>query len=117
VVADRAQNGLYTEEQAKRGKVKYSQSCSVCHLDNLNGNGQSPPLAGQPFMPHWEGRSVAELFDRIRTTMPQNNPGSLTEEEYIDIIAFLLESNAFAPGKAELKKSAETIKRGVDNKK
>jgi quinohemoprotein ethanol dehydrogenase len=117
VVADSPQNGLYTEEQAKRGKVKFSQSCNVCHMDNLNGNGQSPPLAGQPFMQHWEGRSVAELFDRIRTTMPQNNPGSLTEEAYIDIIAFLLESNDFAPGKVELKKSAEKIKRGIDNKK
>jgi len=110
VVDQTASNGLYTEDQAKRGKALYSQSCSSCHTDNLKGTDQVAPLVGETFVAHWQGRSVSDLFDRIRTTMPQNNPGSLSEQEYIDIIAFMLQANDFPEGKNDLKNgSKETI--------
>ena len=110
VVAESVQNGLYTEDQARRGRAQYSQSCSLCHMDSLSGNGQAPPLAGQTFLQHWEGRSLGDLFDRIRTTMPQSNPGSLSGEAYLDIIAYLLQSNDFPAGKEELKNTPESLR-------
>ncbi len=116
VVAESTQNGIYGEEQAKRGKVQYSQSCSACHLENLSGNGPAPALVGQGFLQHWEGRSVGDLFDRIRTTMPQNNPGSLSGEAYLDIIAYLLQSNDFPAGQQELKNAPDSLKSNIDKK-
>lgn len=103
VVDPASQQGLYTESQAIRGRVEYDNSCASCHMDNLSGNGQAPSLAGQTFMENWQGKSVVDLLERIRATMPQNNPGSLSDQTYLDIIAFLLQSNDFAAGKNELK--------------
>lgn len=103
IVVDRtAANGIYTEDQAKRGKSSYSQSCSRCHTDNLKGADQVPPLVGEPFMAHWQGRSVKDLFDRMRTTMPQGKPGSLSDQDYIDIISYLLQANDFPQGENNL---------------
>ena len=100
-------NGLYTEDQAKRGKALYTQSCSRCHTVDLKGADQVPPLAGETFMSHWQGRSVKDLFDRVRTTMPQNNPGSLSDQEYIDIISYMLQANNFPQGKDILENDSE----------
>jgi quinohemoprotein ethanol dehydrogenase len=109
--------GVYTEDQAKRGKARYIQSCSSCHMESLKGNDQSPPLVGQTFISHWQGRSIADLFARIHTTMPQNNPGSLSEQEYFDIIAYLLQSNDFPPGNEELRSDIPAIETVLDSNK
>jgi alcohol dehydrogenase (cytochrome c) len=110
VVDSASQHGLYTENQASRGKVAYDKSCTSCHMDNLSGNGEAPGLAGQTFMGHWQGQSILDLLERIRATMPQNKPGSLSAETYVDIIAFLLQSNDFPSGDKELKPISETLK-------
>jgi alcohol dehydrogenase (cytochrome c) len=109
VVDQAASNGPYSEEQAKRGKAVYTQSCSRCHADTLKGADQIPPLIGETFISHWQGRSVKNLFDRIRTTMPQNNPGSLSQQDYLDLIAFMLQANNFPPGKDELTNGSKLL--------
>jgi mono/diheme cytochrome c family protein len=110
VVDPASQQGLYTESQAIRGRVEYDKSCASCHMDNLSGNGQAPSLAGQTFMEHWQGQSVVDLLERTRATMPQNKPGSLSDQTYLDIIAFLLQSNDFAAGKNELKPVPDSLR-------
>ncbi|MBA3916041.1 MAG: PQQ-binding-like beta-propeller repeat protein, partial [Acidobacteriales bacterium] len=86
VVDQTTSDGLYTADQAKRGNSYYKQSCTVCHTDTLQGADQVPSLVGETFMSHWQGRTVKDLLDRVRTTMPQMKPGSLSDKEYIDII-------------------------------
>ncbi len=105
-----AQNGVYASEQATRGQSLYALNCASCHLDSLEGNGQSLPLAGPAFMAHWNDRTFAELFDRIRTTMPQKNPASLSQDAYLDIMSYLLQANNFPPGPEPLKLNTSKIK-------
>jgi quinohemoprotein ethanol dehydrogenase len=89
----RTSKSSYTSEQVQRGKDQYSQNCSRCHGDSLGGTGEAPPLLGPTFISHWGSRSLAELFSKISTTMPSDNPGNLSPEAYLDITEFLLYSN------------------------
>jgi quinohemoprotein ethanol dehydrogenase len=112
VVTDDSQEGIYSLEQADRGKTQYTENCSRCHLDNLKGTGTATALAGGAFTQQWQNHNLAELFDRIRSTMPQDNPGSLSAPATADILAFLLQANGFLPGKTELKGDQATL-RGI----
>jgi len=104
VVADVvAKNGAYSSEQASRGQNLYTLNCASCHLDTLEGNGQAAPLVGRIFGGHWNDRSFTDLYERIRTTMPQKSPGSLSQEAYLDILAYLLQANNFPAGPEPLK--------------
>jgi polyvinyl alcohol dehydrogenase (cytochrome) len=96
-------DGVYTAAQADRGKVLYGQSCSAgCHNDNLAGQDAAPSLAGADFRARWAGTSVGELFKRIRTTMPKNNPGSLADADDLAITAYILSANGFPAGGKDL---------------
>jgi mono/diheme cytochrome c family protein len=100
-----AWDGVFTEAQAERGKVAYEKSCSECHGDDLRGveEVRSPALVGQRFELVWDHTTVGDLFARISNTMPQSDPGSLDRDEYLDIVAFLLRSNAFPASRQELR--------------
>ena len=103
-------DGVYTAEQAKRGQAKYNTQCASCHGDTLMGGESAPPLAGGEFLSTWNGLTVGELFDRTRTTMPQNRPGSLSRETNAEILAYMLGVNRFPAGKAELPQSSEALR-------
>ena len=94
--------GLYTAEQAKAGKQAYSGACASCHLDNLTGDTMSPALAGADFLASWDNKTLRALYSRIISTMPADNPGTLTEKTVLDIVAYLLEANGFPAGRAAL---------------
>jgi mono/diheme cytochrome c family protein len=108
--AKTTQDGVYSDAQAARGKAQYTQSCATCHMDDLSGSGQAPPLAGDAFSSVWDGHTVSELFDLTRTTMPQDNPGSLTPDQYVDIITYLFKANNLPSGKDDLKSDPDTLK-------
>ena len=97
------QDGVYTNAQARRGDVLYAEHCTLCHLPSMTGKEPAPELAGDMFMSKWEGLSVGDLFIRISTTMPVSNPGILSEDQYADMVALLLQANNFPAGKEELK--------------
>src|SRR6185295_16913738 len=82
--------GIYTEDQAKRGAPLYAQRCSSCHGGDLTGGEMSPALADSQFQSNWNGISVGDLFERIRVSMPMDSPGSLSRQQYADILAFIL---------------------------
>ncbi len=103
-------DGVYTQEQAGRGRPLYNQHCASCHADTLMGGEMSPPLVGGDFLSNWNGLTLGELFERIRTTMPQNKAGKLTREVNAEITAYILSVNKFPPGKAELPHSTEFLK-------
>jgi mono/diheme cytochrome c family protein len=103
-------DGVYTEAQAERGRPLYNEHCASCHADTLMGGEMSPPLAGGDFLSNWNGLTLAELFERIRTTMPQNKAGKLPREVNADITAYILSVNKFPAGKTEMPHSAEFLR-------
>jgi len=103
-------DGVYTEDQAKRGEPIYRKECAPCHGDMLTGGESAPPLTGGAFLANWNGLTMGDLFDRIRKTMPQTNPGRLTRQQDADILAFMLRANKFPAGKTELYRQSEMLK-------
>jgi S-disulfanyl-L-cysteine oxidoreductase SoxD len=103
-------DGVYTEDQAKRGEALYQKECKGCHGVALAGGESSPPLTGGAFLSNWNGLTLGDLFERIRKTMPQNAPGKLNRSQNADILAFLLSANKFPPGKTELSRQTEFLK-------
>jgi S-disulfanyl-L-cysteine oxidoreductase SoxD len=103
-------DGVYTEEQAKRGETVYLKECGMCHGDKMTGGESSPPLTGGAFLANWNGLTVGDLFDRVRKTMPQTTPGHLTRQQTADVLAHLLSMNKFPSGKTELYRQVEMLK-------
>jgi len=102
--------GVYTREQANRGDAQYSKACASCHLADLSGEHTAPPLAGDTFIQQYVGLTVADLFERIRTTMPQNAIGSLSDAACLDVVAFLLQANGFRSGAEPLPNDVDALR-------
>jgi mono/diheme cytochrome c family protein len=92
-------DGAYTEAQAARGEARYRATCSGCHDEG--------PRRGEGFMRDWSGSDVGSLFARTKASMPPGAPGSLTDAEYLDIVAYMLRVNEFPSGRDELR--SETV--------
>ena len=88
----------------------YGQVCSACHLADLAGSDQAPSLAGSDFLDRWDGQSLGDLVDRIRTSMPADNVGSLNTQASTDIVTYLLQANKFPAGTDELKADRPLLK-------
>lgn len=85
--------GLYTEEQAERGVAVWKAVCAECHeLDDMTN---------ADFRLEWNGKTLYALYDLIRTTMPDENPGTLTREQYVDVVAYVMKLNKLPAGSAE----------------
>ena len=91
--------GPYTAEQATAGKAAYEASCAACHGSDLMG---APPLAGEGFIGGWRTRTTRDMYGLIRTTMPADNPGGLSEPTYVNIVAYILQYNGIAAGTTPL---------------
>ena len=102
-------DGVFTEEQAKRGEAIYSQTCAGCHGAALQGGEMAPALAGPDFMSGWAKQSAYDLWVKIREEMPQDDPGTLTPEQSADVSSFVLSSNKFPAGKTELGKDKDVL--------
>lgn len=94
VIADprTTNDGVYTEEQAEVGEALYEEHCLLCHDDKYF----------RPVLKRWEGQSMGVLFTVMSASMPENNPGFLSEKENADIMAYILSQSRYAPGDAEL---------------
>jgi mono/diheme cytochrome c family protein len=95
-------NGVFTEEQAKRGEQTYAKSCAKCHAEDLLGSTNAPALVGQAFFARFDRTSADDVLDVIRRTMPQEAPDTLGMPAYADIVSFLFKSNGGPAGKTEL---------------
>ena len=93
--------GVYSEAQAVRGKGTFETTCVRCHGADLTGV-TAPPLSGEVFIANWENGAVGNLFTKIRDTMPPDASTTLEPAAKLDIVAYLLERNAFPPGPTEL---------------
>ena len=103
-------DGVFTEEQAKRGETISKEECVRCHGQVLSGGEEAPPLAGAGFVANWNGSTMGDLFERIRISMPTDAPGRLTRQENADILAYILSLNKFPAGKTELDRQSEVLK-------
>jgi quinoprotein glucose dehydrogenase len=103
-------DGVYTQDQANRGKDQYATQCASCHGPELTGGEMAPALTGGEFMSGWDGLTVGDLFERVRVSMPQNAPGTLSGQQNADILAFVLASNKFPAGTEELPKEGMILK-------
>jgi mono/diheme cytochrome c family protein len=103
-------DGVYTPAQASRGQALYNKECAACHGQSLSGGEEAPPLSGGAFMANWNGLTVGDLFERIRVSMPEGRPGTLSRQQNADILAYILTGNQFPAGKAELNKETELLK-------
>lgn len=101
----------YSEVQASRGERGYDDYCAACHGLRLEG-GSSVPLSGATFQARWVdgGRSVDEFFYIVRTLMPNDRPASLSKQQYIDIVSYVLKVNGYRAGRQELLPDASVLK-------
>jgi alcohol dehydrogenase (cytochrome c) len=86
----------FTAEQAAEGRTSFTQFCAACHGADLRML-PTAPLAGDEFIAKWRTRSTNDLLAQLRTTMPPESPGSLGEDAYLAIMAYILERNGNAP--------------------
>jgi mono/diheme cytochrome c family protein len=91
----------YTEEQGTRGEAASTKSCAVCHGEQLKGD-LAPPLQGDDFLKGWSDKTAGALFDKIITTMPANEPGTMSDQQSADLVAYILKLNHFPAGQEPL---------------
>ena len=84
-------DGVFTEDQAKRGDALYQEHCVRCHGASLQGNGEGAgPLTGPIFMATWNGVEMGAMLERVRLSMPQDKPGTMSRQQVADLLAFVL---------------------------
>ncbi len=103
-------DGVYTEEQAKRGGEAFDRECAGCHGAGGAGGSMAPALLGPAFTANYDGQTVGDLFDRNRTTMPVGREGKLSAQTIADITAFVLQANKFPSGATELPAQSMALK-------
>lgn len=94
------QAGVFTQEQADRGAKIFEDVCKACHQPDEFGDGL--------YLESWSGQTMSDLIEKIRATMPEDNPGTLKRSEYVDLGAFLLDLNGLPKGESEM--DASTVK-------
>ena len=97
----------YGVEQANAGQLAYDRACAACHMTNLQGSFEAPELAGPNFLNTWGGAPVSELLQFMQASMPPSGP-QLSEDDYTNVIAYLLQQNGFTPGGTALVATAST---------
>lgn len=81
---------IYTDSQATEGQAVFAKSCAECH--------ESKDVTGADFRTKWGGQPIFTLYEQVRTTMPDGNPGTLTREQYAAAIAYILKLNGLPSG-------------------
>jgi quinoprotein glucose dehydrogenase len=94
-----ADQGVYTAAQAARGAKVHENNCATCHREP---GGVAAVIAGERFTRTFSDATLQNLFTTIKTTMPRNSPGSLSDAEYVDVVAHLLRENGYPDGMSEL---------------
>ena len=92
---------LYSAQQVSDGQAVFTQNCASCHGDQLEG-GVGPTLVGQDFSSATDNNTVGSIFKFLSTQMPDGNGGSLSQTQYVAVMAFLLSKNGYPAGSASL---------------
>ena len=95
--------GAYTEAQASLGENVFKAACSSCHVPSDHG--------GEQFKMNWFGRTVFDYFTTLKKTMPDDNPGGLTNDEYTRVVAYILMVNGYPAGTDSLSSDSTAMRR------
>lgn len=95
--------GVYTDAQARRGEQTFQVYCVSCHAPS--------DYTGDTFKLSWVSQSAFDLFESIRTQMPEDAPGSLQRQEYVDVVAYIFSLNKYPAGSAELPSDEAGLKK------
>ena len=101
-VSKTTHSGVYSRDQANRGQDVYMGMCKSCHSPDA--------YTAATFTSKWEGKPLSELYGFIRDNMPKNEPGSMSPEEYADVLAYLLRINRMPAGETDLPADADRMK-------
>lgn len=99
----KASAGVYTAAQATRGESAYKVNCVSCH--------STSDYTGETFTLGWVTKTAFDIFEVIRSQMPEDNPGILSRQEYVDVVAYIFSLNAYPTGSAELATDDATLKK------
>ena len=108
--ADRLWDSVYSDSQATRGDTLYKSTCARCHGATLAGTDSAAELSGKSFLGNWDGLTLDQLYDKIYTSMPPDNPKSVPRGQLADILAYVLSQNHFPAGKQPLSESMDQLK-------
>jgi mono/diheme cytochrome c family protein len=103
-------DSVYTAAQASHGDSLYKATCVKCHGATLGGGDEGSPLVGSAFLGNWRDLTLDQLFDKIRTSMPPDNPKSIATRDVADLVAYLLAQNQFPAGAKVLTDSLDQLK-------
>ena len=103
-------DGVYTAEQAERGAESYVKGCAECHGNALEGDDMSPPLIGADFLWDWNGLTLGDMFERIKISMPDGKPRTMSDQEKADVLAYMLRENEVPAGEGEIEARVSTLK-------
>ena len=102
-------DGVFTGAQSRRGRRVYNQNCASCHGAELKGGEMAPGIAGNGFIVFWTELPVGSLFERIKVSMPEDGPGRLSDEEYSDVVAYMLSESGYPSGDTEMPADKEAL--------
>src|SRR5690606_38602601 len=95
-------NGVYSAAQAGYGKAVYAEKCAVCHGVDFKPAQGTPPVKGEAFLVNWRGKTLGDLYALVQQTMPPGAGNSLSDEDYLASVAYILQENGFKPGEQAL---------------
>jgi cytochrome c len=95
-------DGIFTEEQVARGEAVYKEDCATCHAASLRGTFGAPGIIGARFNRTWVGMTVGDLYTFVHDTMPAGMGGTLSDKEYVDVVAYILSKQKYPAGEEEL---------------
>lgn len=102
-------DGVYTEEQARRGETIYLEHCLRCHGPKLLGGNEVGALTGPVFNGNWNGVPLGQMLDRVRVTMPLDKPSTMSRQQIADVLSYIFSYNKIPAGKTELPRQAEML--------
>jgi mono/diheme cytochrome c family protein len=108
VVTARESPAVFTAEQAAAGKSVYARSCASCHMPDLSGSNDAPPLAGAVFAATWRSRTTKDLFEYLSSSMPPGG-ASLSTDAFESITAYILQANGAAAGETPFRATTAVV--------
>ena len=106
LAAQQPRSSVFTREQAEAGRAAYAKHCASCHMPDLSGDNERPPLVGASFMTTWGSRSTKEFLAYMSGAMPYGAP-ALDADTYASLTAYILRSNGATAGDEPLSVSTD----------